>query len=301
MGWKDTVNRALHRATGYELRRVDAAGRTRAAGGRGGARRGDRLLVAPAFVLSSVRSGSTLLRVLLDSHSQIHSPPELHLRDLTVRQRSKYAKRAMAALKLDQDQLDYLFWDRLLHRELSAAGKSLLVNKTPSDVFIVDRIRACWPDARFIFLLRHPAAIARSRHRARPQDSVERNVEMVLRYGNAVEDARRRLPGHTVRYEDLASDPETETKRLCAFLGVDWEPAMLEYGRHDHGRFKPGLGDWTEKIRSGRVQPPTPPPPVDEIHPDLRPLCVAWGYLPASDAPSAGAPSGSPAAPKPAS
>ena len=301
MGWKDTVNRALHRATGYELRRVDAAGRTRAAGGRGGARRGDRLLVAPAFVLSSVRSGSTLLRVLLDSHSQIHSPPELHLRDLTVRQRSKYAKRAMAALKLDQDQLDYLFWDRLLHRELSAAGKSLLVNKTPSDVFIVDRIRACWPDARFIFLLRHPAAIARSRHRARPQDSVERNVEMVLRYGNAVEDARRRLPGHTVRYEDLASDPETETKRLCAFLGVDWEPAMLEYGRHDHGRFKPGLGDWTEKIRSGRVQPPTPPPPVDEIHPDLRPLCVAWGYLPASDAPSAGAPSGSPASPKPAS
>src|SRR5215207_5047779 len=39
---------------------------------------GDRLLVAPAFVLSSVRSGSTLLRVLLATHSQIHAPHELH-------------------------------------------------------------------------------------------------------------------------------------------------------------------------------------------------------------------------------
>jgi len=299
--WKDTVNRALRRATGYELRRVGGPAARPAAPRRARARGGDRLLVAPAFVLSSVRSGSTLLRVLLDSHSQIHAPQELHLRDLTVRQRSKYARRAMTALKLDQDQLDYLFWDRLLHRELTAAGKTLLVNKTPSDVFIVDRIRACWPDARFIFLLRHPAAIAKSRHATRPQDSVERNNEMVLRYGNAVEDARRRLPGHTVRYEDLASDPATETKRLCAFLGVPWEPSMLEYGEHQHGRFKPGLGDWTEKIRSGRVQPPTPPPPVEEIHPDLRPLCVAWGYLPAPDAGAAGAPSGSPAAPEPAS
>jgi len=298
--WKDTVNRALRRATGYVLRRVDRAGGGRPAAKRTRARGGDRLLVAPAFVLSSVRSGSTLLRVLLDSHSQIHAPPELHLRDLSVRQRSKYARRAMTALKLDQDQLDYLFWDRLLHRELTAAGKTMLVNKTPSDVFIVDRIRACWPDARFIFLLRHPAAIAASRHATRPQDSVERNNEMVLRYGNAVEDARRRLPGHTVRYEELASDPVAETQRLCAFLGVPWEAGMLEYGEQEQRRFKPGLGDWTEKIRSGRVQPPTPPPPADEIHPDLRPLCVAWGYLPAPDA-DAGAPSGSPAAPEPAS
>lgn len=304
MPWKDHVNHLLRRTVGYELRRPGEARPSVRAGGKGrgraGAGGGDRLLVAPAFVLSSVRSGSTLLRVLLDSHSQIHAPPELHLRDLTVRQKSKYARRAMAALQLDDDALDYLFWDRLLHRELTAAGKTLLVNKTPSDVFIVDRIRAAWPDARFIFLLRHPAAIAASRQATRPQDSVERNNEMVLRYGNAVEDARRRLPGHTVRYEDLASDPAGETRRLCAFLGLEWEPGMLEYGEQRHGRFRPGLGDWTEKIKSGRVQPPTPPPPVEAIHPDLRALCVAWGYLPAG-ADGSAAPSGSPAAPERAS
>src|SRR3954467_12084339 len=40
---------------------------------------GDRLLEQPVFVLSSIRSGSTLLRVLLNSHTAIHAPHELHL------------------------------------------------------------------------------------------------------------------------------------------------------------------------------------------------------------------------------
>ena len=92
-------------------------------------------------------------------------------------------------------QLEYVLWDWVLHRELAESGKQQLVSKAPRNVFIVDRIAECWPDARFIFLLRHPAAVARSRHELRPQDTEERNAEMVLRYGNALEDARRRFPG----------------------------------------------------------------------------------------------------------
>jgi hypothetical protein len=299
--WKNQLNRVLRKTAGLELRKplpppsaTKRPPRRRAVS----LREGDRLLTAPTFVLSTVRSGSTLLRVLIDSHSQLHAPQELHLRDLHVQVSSKYAPRALDSLGLDQEHLEYLLWDRLLHRELAASGKQLLVNKTPSDVFIVDRIRECWPDARFIFLLRHPAAIAASRHATRPQDSVARNVKKVLDYGNAVEQARTTLPGHTVRYEDLASDPVTETQRLCAFLGVEWEPGMVDYGAFDHGRFRPGLGDWNEKIKSGTVQPPTPPPPLHEIDPGLRPLCVAWGYLQADALDVTSAP---PAAPAPSS
>jgi hypothetical protein len=282
---KGSLNRALRRTTGLELRRPGAP-TTAPKRPRVGVRDGDRLVEAPAFVLSSVRSGSTLLRVLLNSHSQIHAPQELHLRDTRVEVKSKYAERALDSLGLDAPHLEYLLWDRLLHRELAASGKRQLVNKTPSDVFIVDRIQECWADARFIFLLRHPAAIAASRHATRPQDSEERNVEMVRRYGDALERARTTLPGHTVRYEDLASDPETETRRLCEFLGVAWEPEMLDYGQFSHGRFRPGLGDWNEKIKSGQIQPPTPPPPLEEIPEALRDLCAAWGYLPAGAASS---------------
>jgi len=276
MTWKGPVNRALVRLTGYELRKPGGVRRREV-----GAAPGDRLLKEPAFVLSSVRSGSTLVRVLLDSHSQIHAPPELHLRDLKVGVRTRYATRALNEIGLDREFLRYLLWDRVLHRELTHSGKRILVNKTPNDVFIADRIKQCWPDARFIFLLRHPQAIADSRHRARPQDARERNVAKVLKYCQALEHARSHHDGLTVRYEDLASDPERETRRICEFLGVPWEAEMLDYGRFDHGSFRPGLGDWTEKIRSGRVQPPAPLPPPEQVDPALRPLATAWGYLPA--------------------
>ena len=53
---------------------------------------------------------------------------------------------------------------------------------------------------------------------------------------------------------------------------------MLEYGQQDHGRFKSGLGDWNDKIKSGRIQAPAPPP--EEIPEPLRPIAATWGYLP---------------------
>jgi hypothetical protein len=276
--WKGALNRGLTRATGYELRKVGGRVKRRK---RSAGERGNRLLTAPAFVMCSVRSGSTLLRVLLDSHSQIHSPPELHLKDFAVRVKTDYGTKALGEIGLDDEQLRFLLWDRLLHRELTAARKSLLVNKTPNDVFIADLIAKCWPDARFIYLLRHPGAIERSRQATRPQDSPERNARMVLRYGTAMEEARAVRPGFTIRYEDLTADPRDATKRLCAFLDVPWEAGMLEYGRFDHGRMKPGLGDWKTKIKSGEVQSAEPPPALDDVHPSLHELCVAWGYAPA--------------------
>jgi hypothetical protein len=274
---KDAVNRLLVRATGYQLQKPREAAPARVARRPRGS--GERLLQAPGFVLSTVRSGSTLLRVLLDSHSQIHSPHETHLRDIRVALKSKYAERALEEGRLTKDDLEHVLWDWYLHRQLAATGKSILVNKTPSDVFITEDIKACWPDARFIFLLRHPVAVARSRHALRPEDSDERNTEMVLRYANALEKARETYEGHTVRYEDLAADPETETKKLCAFLGVAWEPGMLDYGQTQR-RFKAGLGDWNEKIKSGKVQPPDPLPSADEVPDELKPVAAAWGYLP---------------------
>ena len=281
MSLKKAVNDALTKRTGYQLQKVDRERKaaTPARRGRRRLRPGDRLLERPTFILCSVRSGSTLLRVLLDSHSRIHCPHEMHLRDIGVTVREGYPEKALNEVGLDTTRLQYLLWDRVLQRELDESGKELLVNKTPNDVFIVDRIVECWPDARFIYLQRHPGAIARSRHKARPQDTEERNATMVARYLKAMEAARAQYGGITVRYEDLASDPAATTRRLCEFLGVEWEERMLEYGEFSHGRFKPGLGDWSENIKSGRVQAPSEPPAPDEIPPALIPYAREWGYL----------------------
>jgi Sulfotransferase family len=287
VAWKKTLNEALARRTGYRLEKARGT-QLPGAKRRRRLREGDRLLERPTFILCSVRSGSTLLRVLLGSHSQIHCPHELHLRDIGVTVPVGPSQKALSEVGLDDRRLEYLLWDRVLHRELDESGKRLLVNKTPNDVFIVDRILECWPDARFIFLLRHPGAIAQSRQAARPQDSAEKNAKVVARYCNAVEEARRAHDGITVRYEELATDPVATTRRLCEFLGVPWEQPMLEYGEFSHGRFKVGLGDWSENIKSGRVQPPAPPPSPEEVPPQLHDVSRAWGYL------DSGAASGAP-------
>lgn len=246
------------------------------------AARGDRLLESPGFVMSSVRSGSTLLRVILDTHSQIYSPHELHLRRLTVELADRYVTKAMREMGLNRDELQFLLWDRVLHREMVRRGKQRVVNKTPSDALIWRRILRAWPDAQFIYLLRHPAAVVASWQKARPEWPRERIAEDVLRYMVKVEEARQSRDGLTVRYEDLTVDPERETRRICEYLGVQWEAAMLDYRAGDHGRFRAGLGDWTGKIKSGRIQPVRELPPDDAVPPVLRDIGAAWGYLGAS-------------------
>lgn len=239
----------------------------------------DRLLRRPVFIMSPVRSGSTLLRLLLNAHSRLHSAHELHFRRLEVNAGTKLAEQAMAELGLERADLEHLIWDRVLHRELVRSGKDVLVEKTPSNTFAYKRIAACWPDARFVFLLRHPASIARSWYEADPAKRTEEEAALdALRYMRATERARRALPGHVVRYEEMTEDPEAAMKAICSYLEIDFEPGMLDYGSRTQSSYKKGLGDWKDKIRSGQVQAGRALPAADEIPEPLREISAAWGY-----------------------
>ncbi|WP_031158158.1 sulfotransferase family protein [Streptosporangium roseum] len=287
MNWQRTVNNALVRFTGFQLNRVGKAGSTPAAAPAVAERdpvrppadpAADRLLTAPIFILSPVRSGSTLLRAVLNAHSMLHAPHELHVRRLTVSFGTSLSEKAMDALGHNRADLEHLLWDRVLHRELVRSGKSFVVDKTPANAFAFERIATCWPDARFVFLLRHPASVARSWHEAAPdRRNAEEAAADALRYMKAVQRARRALTGLTVRYEDLTGDPETETRRVCDFLGVPWEPGMLSYG--EQAVIQKGLGDWKDKIQSGVVQRGRDLPASEQIPEILRPISVTWGYL----------------------
>jgi len=296
MAWKHAlvarVNTTLRRATGLELQPTGTGGSAAKGTTRPKKKRAyavapmpaeERLITAPVFIISSIRSGSTLLRMLLGSHSEFYAPHELHLSNIGVRLRTHNTHKSMAAIGLDQTRLEHLLWDRLLDRQLRMSGKKTLVNKTPSDAFIWKRILECWPDARFVFLLRHPMSIVRSRQAAHPQEPLERHVARTSTFMNAVEAARSALPGLTVRYEQLTVDPTAVTQEICAFLGVEWEPGMLNYGDSGEDDFRMGLGDWSEQIRSGAVQPARPLPSPDEVPESLKGLCRAWGYLPDAD------------------
>lgn len=280
MKWQRKVNSALSRYTGFQLYRVgNEESEPEPEIRRPADPKADRLVESPVFIMCPVRSGSTLLRAMLNAHSQLHAPHELHLRRLSVGFGTKLGEKAMEELGHNRADLEHLLWDRVLHRELVRSGKRYIVEKTPSNAFVYERLATCWPDARFIFLLRHPASIATSWREASPDKRGPQEADAdALRYMKAVERARKALSGLTVRYEDLTADPEGETRRICDFLSIGWEPQLLEYGTQDV--IRKGLGDWKDKIRSGRVQPARELPDPSQIPEILKPISKRWGYLP---------------------
>jgi hypothetical protein len=237
----------------------------------------DRLVPSPVFILSSMRAGSTLLRCLLDTHSQICAPRELYLTDLKVRPITRFARRSVAVAGLDNRRVEHLLWDRLLHAFLTTSGKQIIVDKTPRNALDWRRIAECWPAARYIFLLRDPRQTLASCLdviRDQPEEEV---VEMALAFLDGVDEARRELTGLEVRYERLTADPAAACQEICAYLGVEWEPSMLEYGAVDHG-IDTALGDVGQRIQAGRVLPARIPE-HDAPTPDyLVDRCARWGY-----------------------
>ncbi|MFI6876738.1 sulfotransferase family protein [Streptomyces sp. NPDC050400] len=243
-----------------------------------------RLVPDPVFLLSSVRSGSTLLRVLLNSHPEVRAPHEMHLRTLHVRLDRDFSYQAMRELGLDRQELEHMLWDRVLHHARCRGdgdgygGPPVVVDKTPANTLMWPRLHRAWPRARYIFLLRHPAAVVESLTARRADPDVAEIHDEVLCYAEELDRAMGALAGVTVKYEDLTASPERETRRICAHLGIDWTPAMLDYGAGDHGTFRPHIGDWSETIRSGRIQPARAPKDASALPPRLRELAASWGY-----------------------
>jgi hypothetical protein len=248
---------------------------------------GRRLVPSPVFVLCAPRSGSTLLRKILNSHSKIHAPGELSLIEVGVNFR-QFPRRlgiqtyttelAFRGAGLDRRELEYLLWDRILHRELADSGKTTIVHKSPRTLLRWRRVARCWPDARYIFLFRHPMGILTS-GRASGWTMVSLNSmrDFYMPYLVLLKEASEALPGLTVRYENLTADPATTCQAVCDHLGLEWEPSMLRYRSDGGDLHASSAGDTSDKMLSGRIQPGRALP-HDEVPVPLRAICASLGY-----------------------
>jgi hypothetical protein len=205
------------------------------------------------FVIGAPRSGSTLLARMIGAHSQVFAPAEPHLLTPLAHlgyyetvERAPYdpvisqaaIRELVAALPGgERDYLDALraYADTLYARLLDASGRRWLLDKTPAYALVLDFLARLYPKARYVVLVRNPLAVwssyvqsffdgdAAAAHRFNPL--LERYVPAIARFLR-----EGRVATHRVRYEELVAEPEVRMRELCAFLGLAFEPGMVDYG-----------------------------------------------------------------------
>ncbi len=197
------------------------------------------LLEEPFFVVGPLRSGTTLLRLLIDHHPQINCFGEFEgavsqaigdrWPDLEAYHRFVANDRQTQAHQLTVNKnLDYV--------ELVKSFLEQIYDRQPGNLIgasihsRMDLLPLIWPKARFIHLLRDPRDVANSCIGMGWVGNVHEGAQYWLKPERHWDllcsrvDASRRM---TVRFEDLVADPDGEMKRICDFLGVEYDVAML--------------------------------------------------------------------------
>lgn len=200
---------------------------------------------APFFLVGAERSGTTLLRLMLDHHPLIRCG---HESDFLVDRLDRYRSTPPARLPHAwEDNRAYAAYRRLglpapaqvesydqlvawLFRALREQSGKLMVGVTVH--WHAYRLPAIVADARYVHLLRDGRAVATSVVQMGWAGNAyhgalywKRAMEQVLRL-------RTRVPATRwldVRYEDLLRDPPSVLGRVCAFLRVEYDERMLRY------------------------------------------------------------------------
>ncbi|HEY9878165.1 MAG TPA: alpha/beta fold hydrolase, partial [Leptolyngbyaceae cyanobacterium] len=213
------------------------------------------------FLLSSPRSGSTLLRVMLAGHPGLFCPPELHLLpfDTLVERHAALGgsyleeglqRALMELMQLDADAVQTLVTDwmeqnasvQTVYDKLQQLAQNrLLVDKSPTyslSLTALQRAELLFENAKFIHLVRHPYAVIDSFVKNRMHKIFNLEPENPYQLAEQVWDVSNRniqtflqqvdpQRQHVLRYEDLVTDPESAMRHLCSFLELPFDPAVL--------------------------------------------------------------------------
>ncbi|WP_329047357.1 sulfotransferase [Amycolatopsis sp. NBC_01488] len=197
----------------------------------------------PIFVLFAARSGSTLFRVLADTHPEIASPPETRIAaiaDSLCYSWRTVSPMAASAPVLGADRMREIARIAAAPMDAYAAqqGKTRWCEKSPDNVTQFRMLAELYPDARFVVLVRHcldfvVSALDAGRWgfgayglkpyaRDSPDNLVRAMVTCWCDYTENLLAARTALADRArlVRYEDLVRDPQETMDGVFSFLGV---------------------------------------------------------------------------------
>lgn len=220
------------------------------------------------FIVGVSRSGTTLLRLMLDAHPALAIPPETHFLQVLLERPPAQADAFLSVVTGAQTWPDFHLDAEALRQRIVARGPFGLAgaveafyeayaerrgkprwgDKTPPYVLRIAAIRRLLPQARFIHIVRDVRDVALSLRDKwfGPGADVERAATF---WRDRIETARRQaaeFPAETyteIRYEDLVADPERVLRKVCAAIALAFDPAMLDYHREARERLDE-MQDW---------------------------------------------------------
>jgi len=200
------------------------------------------------FLLGFPRSGTTLLEVVLEGHPEVVSLEENELLIDAVREFMRGPAdldRLMLAPAACLQPLRAAYWQNVAAAGADVAGK-VFVDKHPLNALKLPLIARLFPHARILFACRDPRDVVLSCFRHRFQMSAPiyelLSLEGAARYYDAVMALAVRLTTALqlnmclVRHEDVVTEFTREMKRVCAYLNLEWVPAMGDFALRTKSR-----------------------------------------------------------------
>src|SRR5918999_1436637 len=236
---------------------------------------------APFFIVGNDRSGTTMLRLILDRGRDAAIPPEsMFLTDFADALAAGEPRDAGAAADLMRRVWEHpkvRLWelgsqpppvpDGLVgedaFRFVAAApfeayaarhGKPRWGDKTPHYVHHVDKLLRLWPETRFVVLVRDGRDVALSLRRMPfGPNNAWAAAQWWARGIRAGARAAEEHPGAvlTIRYEDLAERPAEQVRGVCEFLGLGYSEDMLALEHVDPARIVPDQAAWFPTLFDG--------------------------------------------------
>lgn len=203
---------------------------------------------SPIFVIGSGRSGTTLLRQMLNAHSRIHLTHEAGFYSAAAPHRKRRAPRAFleryfgsfpfawlnltkesVRAELGSGEVSYAdVFSAVMKAKAKQFGKVRFGDKTPYDAAYVGRMLDDYPDARIVHIMRDPRATVASLARMPWAPSSLGMVNLfAIAQVQAVYRFRDRI--HEVRLEDLVQDPKEEMSKILDFVGEEWDDKVLDH------------------------------------------------------------------------
>jgi sulfotransferase family protein len=193
----------------------------------------------PIFIVGCQRSGTTMLRLVLDSHPNISCGPETRfladLAPITGDQWPRMSRYGMSKEEWHRRIAD--FFGGFQRDYAASRGKTRWADKTPRYALSLEFLDAVFPTCQIIHVIRDGRDVVAS-HRKRwgYRSAVKASVKWP-RYIAAARAVGERLPPSRyleLRYEDLVGDTEKVLRGLFDWLGEPWDARVLGYNEHPH-------------------------------------------------------------------